>query len=65
MSFQNIKEIRMSFDENKLASNGLAGLAEISDTIQLRGLDLSSWNDIGSDCAAGVAGLKCTYVSPD
>ena len=55
---QNIKKITMCFRYNKFASNGLAGLAKISDTIQVRELDMS-WNNISSDCAAGLAGLKC------
>ena len=55
---QNIKEIIMVFRENKFSSDGLAGLAEISYTIQVRKLDLSQ-NNIGSDCAAGLAGLEC------
>ena len=55
---QNIKKINTFFLKNKFANDGLAGLAEISDTIQVRELDLSR-NNIGSDCAAGLAGLKC------
>ena len=55
---QNIKEIKMDFCENKFSSDGLAGLVEISDTIQVEVLNLSR-NNIGSDCAAGLAGLKC------
>ena len=55
---QNIKEINMRFYGNKFSSDGLAGLAEISDTMHVRALDLSG-NNLGSDCAAGLAGLKC------
>ena len=55
---QDIKEIEMLFRDNKFSSDGLAGLAEISGTIQVRTLNLAC-NNIASDCVAGLAGLKC------